>query len=96
MKSNSNAQLSKEEAKELVKILKSRFEKNMHRHKGMDWESVQKKFESKPDKIFSLNEMEMTGGEPDVVMLDKKEEQIFFIDCSPETPKGRVSVCYDR
>lgn len=96
MKSNSNVQLSKEEAKELLKILKSRFEKNMHRHKGMDWDSVQRKFESKPDKIFSLNEMEMTGGEPDVVVLDKKAEEIFFIDCSPETPKGRVSVCYDR
>jgi hypothetical protein len=76
--------------------LKTRFEKNMKRHKGIEWAKVQAKLEASADKLWSLNEMESTGGEPDVVGLDKKTSEFVFYDCSAETPKNRRSICYDR
>jgi len=81
---------------ELLKALKARFEKNLNRHKGLEWAKVQTRLETNAEKLWSLNEMERTGGEPDVVGLDKKTGEYIFWDCSAETPKGRVSVCYDR
>ena len=81
---------------ELVKELKARFEKNTKRHKGLDWEKVQARLDKDPKKLQILAEMERTGGEPDVVAFDKKTGQIVFFDCSPESPKGRRSLCYDR
>ena len=81
---------------ELLSTLKSRFEKNMNRHKGLDWSKVQTKLEADPEKLWSLNEMERTGGEPDVVGHDKKTGEFIFYDCSAESPKGRRSICYDR
>lgn len=95
MKSNLK-KLSSEQQQELLNILKKRFEKNKDRHKGIDWSKVQAKLEANPEKLWSLNEMETTGGEPDVVGFDKKTGEYNFVDCSPETPKGRRSVCYDR
>jgi hypothetical protein len=86
-------ELSPKQREELLKALKARFEKNMNRHKGVDWAKVQARLESKPEKLWSLNEMERTGGEPDVVGV-KSGEYIFF-DCSEQTPSGRVSLCYD-
>ncbi|PJJ66960.1 DUF4256 domain-containing protein [Chryseobacterium geocarposphaerae] len=86
--------LTSEQAEELLKILKTRFEKNMHRHKNLDWEKIQSKLQKNPDKLWSLNEMEETEGEPDVVGYDKKADEYFFFDCSPESPKRR-SLCYD-
>ncbi|MGV8837861.1 DUF4256 domain-containing protein [Cellvibrio sp.] len=80
----------------LLTVLQSRFEKNMNRHKGLDWTKVQAKLEIDVKKLSSLNEMEATGGEPDVVGFDKKTGEFIFYDCSVETPKGRRSVCYDR
>ncbi|WP_331351509.1 DUF4256 domain-containing protein [Cellvibrio sp. UBA7671] len=80
----------------LLTVLQSRFEKNMNRHKGLDWTKVQAKLEDDAKKLASLNEMEATGGEPDVVGFDKKTGEFIFYDCSAETPKGRRSVCYDR
>ena len=88
--------LSGEQREELLGTLKTRFEKNMNRHKGLDWTKVQAKLVANPEKLWSLSEMESTGGEPDVVGQDKKSGKYVFFDCSPETPKGRVSVCYDR
>ncbi len=81
---------------ELLKALKARFEKNLNRHKGLDWAKVQARLEGNPEKLWSLNEMERTGGEPDVVGQDKKTGEYIFFDCSAESPKGRTSVCYDR
>ena len=81
---------------ELLSALKARFEKNMNRHKGLDWAKVQARLEANPEKLSSLNEMERTGGEPDVVGHDKKTGEYTFYDCSAESPKGRRSVCYDR
>lgn len=81
---------------ELLTELKARFEKNMDRHKGIKWAEVQAKIESAPSKLWSLSEMDRTGGEPDVVGFDKKTSEFIFFDCSPETPKGRRSLCYDR
>ena len=81
---------------ELLSTLKSRFEKNMNRHKDLDWSKVQTKLEADPEKLWSLNEMERTGGEPDVVGHDKKTGEFIFYDCSAESPKGRRSICYDR
>lgn len=81
---------------ELLKTLKSRFEKNMHRHKGLEWTKVQAKLEDNYEKLWSLNEMERTGGEPDIVEYDNKADEFIFYDCSPESPKGRRSVCYDQ
>ena len=89
-------ELSAKEREELLKVLKARFEKNTNRHKGIDWANVQARLEASATKLWSLNEMEKTGGEPDVVGQDKKSGECIFFDCSPETPKGRVSVCYDR
>lgn len=84
------------QCEELLKILKARFEKNMNRHKGLEWAKIQPKLEANSDKLWSLNEMERTGGEPDVVGHDKKTGELIFYDCSAESPKGRRSVCYDR
>lgn len=81
---------------ELLKALKTRFEKNMNRHKGLEWAKVQTRLEAHTEKLWSLNEMERTGGEPDVVGYDKKTGEYIFYDCSAESPKGRRSVCYDR
>ena len=89
-------QLSPKQREELLKALKARFEKNLNRHKGLDWAKVQARLEANPGKLWSLNEMESTDGEPDVVGQDKKSGEYIFFDCSAETPKGRVSVCYDR
>ncbi len=95
--SKSNKQkLSPEQREELLLVLKIRFEKNMNRHKGLAWTNVQAKLAAHPEKLWSLNEMERTGGEPDVVALDKKTGEYIFYDCSAESPKGRRSVCYDR
>jgi hypothetical protein len=81
---------------ELLSVLKARFEKNMNRHQGLDWAGVQARLEANPDKLWSLNEMERTGGEPDVVGHETKTGEYVFYDCSAETPKGRRNVCYDR
>ena len=81
---------------ELLKALKARFEKNMDRHKGLDWTKIQTKLEANTEKLWSLSEMERTGGEPDVVGHDKKTGEFIFYDCSTESPKGRRSICYDR
>ena len=89
-------ELSPKQRDELLKALKARFEKNLNRHKGLDWAKVQARLEANPKKLWSLNEMESTGGEPDVVGQDKKSGECIFFDCSAETPKGRTSVCYDR
>ncbi len=83
------------EREELLGTLKARFEKNMSRHKGLDWAKVQTRLESNVEKLRSLHEMEKTGGEPDVVGHDKKSGECIFVDCSAESPKGRRSVCYD-
>ena len=88
--------LSANESAELLKTLKVRFEKNMARHKGIEWSKVQARLESKPEKMWSLDEMEITGGEPDVVGLDKKTGEFIFYDFSAETPKDRRSFCYDN
>jgi hypothetical protein len=95
MKSNKQ-KLSSEQRKELVTILKARFEKNMNRHKGIEWASVQARLESNTEKQWSLHEMEKTGGEPDVVGYDKKTDKFIFYDCAAESPKGRRSLCYDH
>jgi uncharacterized protein DUF4256 len=92
----SNKKLSTRQGEELLKTLKTRFEKNMNRHKGLEWVKVQARLEGNGEKLWSLNEMEKTGGEPDVVGHDKKTGEYFFYDCSAETPKGRRSFCYDR
>lgn len=92
----SKKKLSVKEAGDLMGVLKTRFEKNMKRHKGVDWAMVEKRLEGKGEKLWSLNEMEASGGEPDVVGVDKKTGEVLFFDCSAESPKGRRSVCYDR
>jgi uncharacterized protein DUF4256 len=93
---NSNKKkLSPEQREELLRAMKARFEKNMNRHKGLEWAKVQAKLEANTEKLWSLNEMERTGGEPDVVGHDKKTGEYIFHDCSAESPKGRRSVCYD-
>src|SRR3979490_2099894 len=94
---NSNKkELSPGQSEELLGALKARFEKNMNRHKGLERDKVQAKLEAKAEKLWSLNEMERTGGEPDVVGHDKKTGEYIFYDCSAESPKGRRSFCYDR
>jgi hypothetical protein len=95
IKSNKK-ELSPEQREELLRALKARFEKNMNRHKGLEWAKVQAKLEANTEKLWSLHEMERTGGEPDVVGHDKKTGEYIFYDCSAESPKGRRSVCYDR
>jgi len=89
-------ELSAEQRDELLKTLKARFEKNVRRHKGIEWARVQARLEANPGKLCSLHEMERTGGEPDVVDQDKKTGECIFFDCSAETPKDRRSICYDR
>ncbi len=93
---SSNQILNDQQKKELFDVLKSRFEKNIHRHEGLDWQKIQTKLENNPDKLWSLAEMEKTEGEPDVIGYDKNLGQYIFVDCSPESPKGRRSICYDR
>lgn len=88
--------LSVQEKAELLHTLKTRFEKNAIRHKGLEWPKIEVKLESSPEKLWSLNEMEETGGEPDVVDYDKQTDEYIFFDCSAESPKGRRSYCYDR
>jgi hypothetical protein len=88
--------LKAKQREELLRALKARFEKNVNRHKGIEWAKVQVKLETQPEKLRSLNEMERTGGEPDVVGYDKKTGEYIFYDCSAESPQGRRSVCYDR
>ena len=95
IKSNKK-ELSPKQREDLLKVLKVRFEKNMDRHKGLKWAKVKAKLEANAEKLWSLNEMERTGGEPDVVGLDKKTGEYIFYDCSAESPKGRRSLCYDR
>lgn len=92
----SKKELSAEQREGLLSILKKRFEKNRDRHIGLDWATVQVKLEANPEKLWSLNEMERTGGEPDVVGHDEKTGEYIFYDCSAESPKGRRSLCYDR
>jgi len=89
-------ELSQKQRQELLGTLKTRFEKNMNRHKGLAWAKVQAKLEANPQKLWSLNEMERTGGEPDVAGNDKKTGEYIFYDCSAESPKDRRSICYDR
>ena len=91
-----NETLSKKQREELLKALRARFEKNMNRHQGVEWAMIQAKLEANIEKLWSLNEMERTGGEPDVVGHDKKTGEYIFYDCSAESPKGRRSFCYDR
>src|SRR6478736_6274210 len=91
-----NPKLAPEQREELLRALKARFEKNMNRHKGLEWAKVQAKLEANTEKLWSLNEMERTGGEPDVVGHDKKTGEYIFYDCSAESPKDRRSLCYDR
>ena len=93
---NEKKKLPPAQGEELLKILKVRFEKNMKRHKGVEWVKVQAKLEANPEKLWALDEMEITGGEPDVVGYDKKTDEYIFYDCSAESPKDRRSVCYDR
>ena len=94
--SRSKKQLSAKQCEELLSTLKARFAKNMNRHKGLEWTNVQAKLEANADKLWSLSEMERTGGEPDVVGHDKKSGEYIFYDCSVESPKDRRSACYDR
>jgi hypothetical protein len=89
-------ELTREQREQLLKELEIRFEKNMHRHKGLEWSKVQTRLETNPEKLWPLNEMEQTGGEPDVVDHDKKTGKYTFYDCSEESPKARRSLCYDR
>jgi len=88
--------LSNKQREDIFKTLKARFEKNMNRHEGLAWANVRAKLEANPEKLWSLHEMERTGGEPDVVGRDKKTDEYIFYDCSPESPNGRRSLCYDR
>ncbi len=89
-------ELSPEQREALLETLKSRFDKNMNRHKGLEWAKIQAKIEANPEKLWSLHEMERTGGEPDVVDQDKNTGEYIFYDCSAESPKDRRSICYDR
>ncbi|QOS76897.1 DUF4256 domain-containing protein [Paenibacillus sp. JNUCC31] len=92
----SERELSPEQREGLLQTLKARFEKNMNRHPDMEWASLQAKLEAQPEKLWSLHEMERTGGEPDVVHYDSKADEYTFVDCSAESPKGRRSICYDH
>lgn len=93
---SSKKPLSAKQVQEFLVLLKARFEKNMNRHRGVEWAEVQAKLEANPEKLWSLSEMENTGGEPDVVGRDKKTGEYIFYDCSAESPNGRRSLCYDR
>src|SRR6476620_2376584 len=92
---NNKKKLSPGEGKELLRTLKARFDKNMNRHKGLEWTNVQARLEANTEKLWPLNEMELSGGEPDVVDHDKKTGEYIFYDCSAESPKDRRSLCYD-
>jgi hypothetical protein len=92
----SNVTLSNKQREQLLGVLQARFQKNMNRHRGLEWAKVQAPLEANPEKLRSLHEMESTGGDPDVVGHDKKTGEYIFCDCSPESPKGRRSLCYDR
>jgi len=94
--SSNKKKLSPEQCETLLKTLKARFEKNMNRHKGLEWGKVQARLEANSEKLYSVNEMEITGGEPDVVGQDKKTGEYIFYDCSAESPKDRRSLCYDH
>src|SRR5687768_4760590 len=94
--SSNKKKLSSEQGSAILNTLKARFEKNKHRHKDIEWAKVEAKLEADPDKLWSLNEMEVTEGEPDVVGFDKKTGEYIFYDCAAETPKGRRSICYDH
>jgi hypothetical protein len=94
--SGKNQRLSSQQREELLSALKTRFEKNSGRHRGLAWARVQTRLEAAPEKLWSLHEMERTGGEPDVVGQDQKTGELVFFDCSAETPAGRTSLCYDR
>lgn len=96
MKNSTKKKLSPEQSDQLLKTLKARFAKNTNRHKGIDWSKVEAKLTANPEKLWSLNEMEVTGGEPDVVGYDDKTGEYIFYDCSAESPKGRRSLCYDH
>jgi len=96
MTKRNKKELSKEQQGDLLRTLKTRFEKNINRHKGIEWTKVEAKLKANPQKLWTLNEMERTGGEPDVVGHDKKTDEYIFYDCSAESPNGRRSVCYDR
>ncbi len=92
---NDKRELSAEQRAELFRVLKARFEKNRKRHEGLEWAKIEEKLEANTEKLWSLNEMERTGGEPDVVGFDHKTGEYIFFDCSAESPKGRRSICYD-
>jgi hypothetical protein len=96
MTTSNKRELSSKQREELLTALKARFEKNVNRHKGLEWAKVRARLEANSEKLWSLNEMERTGGEPDVVGHDRKTSEYIFFDCSAESPKGRTSVCYDR
>ncbi len=96
MNKNTKKNLLTKQIDAILNSLKTRFEKNMNRHKEIKWDKVQLKLEANPEKLWSLNEMERTGGEPDVVGYDKKTDEYIFYDCSAESPSGRRSLCYDR
>jgi hypothetical protein len=96
MAKSTKKELAAKEREELLKTLETRFEKNMKRHKNLEWSRINSKLVKNPSKLWSLNEMEATGGEPDVVAYDKKTGEYIFFDCSPESPPGRRSICYDR
>lgn len=89
-------QLPSKQREDLLKVLQARFEKNMTRHRGLEWAKVRVRLEEQPDKLWSLQEMEKTGGEPDVIAQDKRSGSYTFVDCSAQTPEGRVSLCYDE
>jgi hypothetical protein len=95
MKLKTTKLLTASESMELLDVLKDRFRKNVHRHKGIEWLNVEKRLQTNMEKLWSLNEMQKTGGEPDVVGYDSKNDEYIFYDCSPESPKGRRSLCYD-
>lgn len=96
MAKDNRKELTAPQREELLIVLKLRFEKNSSRHNGLDWAAIQSKLESTPDKLWSLNEMERTGGEPDVIAYDSKTDKYIFCDCAAEAPKGRRSICYDH
>src|SRR5678816_1414490 len=93
---NKKREIAPKQREELLRLLKGRFEKNMQRHKNLEWAKVQSRLEAHPEKLWSLGEMERSGGEPDVIGQDKKTGEYIFFDCSAESPKGRRSVCYDN
>jgi hypothetical protein len=93
---NTKKELTQQQREELMKVLKVRFERNLSRHQGLEWTRLQAKLEAATEKLWSLNEMEYSSGEPDVISYDKKTDEYIFYDCSPESPAGRRSLCYDK